>query len=113
MAFGHADIMDLWYPMGSHDMLEVAHMGAHCLQMMGTSQLKTIFEVMTGRGAKVLKLLNYGIQAGCTANLVVLQVKSCVDAIRLRPARLCYQPRQSGGDYIPCIFYSAARAGKQ
>jgi cytosine/adenosine deaminase-related metal-dependent hydrolase len=34
VAFGHDDIMDPWYPMGSHDMLEGAHMGAHCLQMM-------------------------------------------------------------------------------
>ncbi|MFT5702419.1 MAG: cytosine deaminase [Desulforhopalus sp.] len=88
VAFGHDDIMDPWYPMGSHDMLEVAHMGAHCLQMMGTSQLETVFEMVTSRGAKVLKLENYGIEAGCAANLIILQAKNSIDAIRLRPARL-------------------------
>ena len=88
VAFGHDDIMDSWYPMGSHDMLEVAHMGAHCLQMMGTSQLETVFEMVTGRGARVLNLEKYGVQAGCTANLVILQATNSMDAIRLRPARL-------------------------
>jgi cytosine deaminase len=88
VAFGHDDIMDPWYPMGSHDMLEVAHMGAHCLQMMGTDQLATIFDMVTGRGAQVLKLEKYGVRAGATANLVILQSKSRIDAIRLRPARL-------------------------
>jgi cytosine deaminase len=88
VAFGHDDIMDPWYPMGSHDMLEVAHMGAHCLQMMGTSQLEAIFDMVTGRGAQVLNLEKYGVQPGCEANLVVLQAKNRIDAIRLRPARL-------------------------
>jgi len=88
VAFGHDDVMDPWYPMGSHDMLEVAHMGAHCLQMMGTNQLETVFEMVTGRGARVLKLEKYGVQVGCTANLVILQANNSVDAIRLRPARL-------------------------
>ena len=74
--------------MGSHDMLEVAHMGAHCLQMMGTSQLDTVFDMVTGRGARVLRLKKYGVQAGCTANLVILQAKNSIDAIRLRTARL-------------------------
>ena len=27
VAFGHDDIMAPWYPMGSHDMAEIAHMG--------------------------------------------------------------------------------------
>lgn len=88
VAFGHDDVMDPWYPMGSHDMLEVAHMGAHCLQMMGTRQLETVFNMVTERGASVLNLENYGVGAGCKANLVVLQAKNYIDAIRLRPARL-------------------------
>jgi cytosine deaminase len=88
VAFGHDDIMDPWYPMGSHDMLEVAHMGAHCLQMMGTQQLETVVEMVTDRGARVLGLEKYGVQVGCMANLVILQAKNSIDAIRLRPARL-------------------------
>ena len=88
VAFGHDDIMDPWYPMGSHDMLDVAHMGAHCLQMMGTEQLATIFEMITTRAANILHLDNYGIAPGCKADFVILQAQSTLDAIRLRPARL-------------------------
>lgn len=88
VAFGHDDIMDPWYPLGSHDMLEVAHMGAHCLQMLGTEQLKTIFEMVTTRSAQVLGLEQYGIKKGFSANLVILQARNIIDAIRLRPARL-------------------------
>lgn len=88
VAFGHDDVMDPWYPLGSHDMLEVAHMGSHCLQMIGSRQLETIFEMVTHRAARVMKLPAYGVEAGCKANLVVLQAKSVIDAIRLRPTRL-------------------------
>ncbi len=88
VAFGHDDIMDPLYFMGSHDMLEVAHMGAHCLQMMGTGQLETIFDMVTSRGARVMNLKGYGLEAGYKADFVILQAKNTLDAIRLRPARL-------------------------
>lgn len=88
VAFGHDCVMDPWYPMGSHDMLEVAHMGAHCLQMLGTSQQADIFSMVTARGARVMQLENYGIEVGRDASFVVLQAKSILDALRLRPVRL-------------------------
>ncbi len=88
VAFGHDCVMDPWYPMGSHDMLEVAHMGAHCLQMMGASQIDTLFEMITGRGAAVMKLENYGIKKGNPADCVILQAGSVMESLRLRPNRL-------------------------
>lgn len=88
VAFGHDCVMDPWYPMGSHDMLEVAHMGAHCLQMMGSSQAVTLLEMVTTRGGETLNLTNYGINAGNPADFVVLQAKNEMEALRLKPARL-------------------------
>jgi cytosine deaminase len=88
VAFGHDDIMDPWYPMGSHDMLDVAHMGAHCLQMMGSSQVDTLLDMITYNGASILGLEKYGIGIGCQADLVILQAKSPLDALRLRSPRL-------------------------
>src|SRR3546814_6704337 len=35
VAFGHDCVMDPWYPLGSHDMLEVAHIGLHGGQITG------------------------------------------------------------------------------
>ncbi len=88
VAFGHDCVMDPWYPLGSHDMLEVAHMGAHCLQMMGASQLETIFEMITTRGAEVMKLQEYGIKVGNPADCVILQAGGVMESLRLRPNRL-------------------------
>ncbi len=88
VAFGHDCVMDPWYPMGTHDMLEVAHMAAHCLQMMGASQASTLVDMVTSRGAAVMNLEGYGIEVGNQADCVVLQAKSAMDALRLKPVRL-------------------------
>jgi len=88
VSLGHDDIMDPWYPLGSHDMLDVAHMAAHALHMTGTNQLETLFDAVTYRGAKTLNLKHYGLEKGCRADMVILQAKSRIDAIRLRPPRL-------------------------
>ena len=47
VAFGHDCVMDPWYPLGSHDMLEVAHMGLHVAQMTGTAEMRRLFEAVT------------------------------------------------------------------
>ena len=88
VSLGHDDIMDPWYPLGSHDMLDVAHMAAHALHMTGTNQLETLFDAVTYRGARTLNLENYGLEQGCRADMVILQAKDRIDAIRLRPPRL-------------------------
>ena len=88
VAFGHDCVMDPWYPLGTHDTPEAAHMGAHCLQMLGTAGLNTAFEMVTTRGAQVMHLEEYGIGVGRSADIVVLQARSPMEAIRLRPARL-------------------------
>lgn len=88
VAFGHDCVMDPWYPMGSHDMLEVAHMGAHCLQMMGAAQAETLLEMVTSRGAAVLNIDDYGIEIGKPADFVVLQAADAMEALRLKPTRL-------------------------
>jgi cytosine deaminase len=88
VAFGHDCVMDPWYPLGSHDMLDVAHMALHVAQMTGQSQMEQCFDAVTKNPAKVLGLEGYGLSKGCKADLVVLQCKSPIEAIRLRPARL-------------------------
>jgi cytosine deaminase len=88
VAFGHDCVMDPWYSFGSHDMLEVAHMGLHVAQMTGTAEIRQIFDAVTVNGARALGLEGYGLAPGCRADLVVLQAKDVHEAIRLRPARL-------------------------
>ncbi len=88
VAFGHDCVMDPWYSLGSHDMLEVAHMGLHVGQMTGFAQMRAMFEAVTSNGARTLGLDGYGLDPGCHADMVILQCGDPVEALRLRPARL-------------------------
>jgi len=88
VAFGHDALLDPWYSFGSHDMIEVAHMGLHVGQMTGVEQMGRIFEAITYNGAKVLGLEGYGLEPGCKGDLVILQASTPQEALRLRPARL-------------------------
>ncbi len=88
VAFGHDCVMDPWYPMGSHDMLEVANMALHVAQMTGVAGMQACFEAVTAGGAKVLNLDGYGIAPGCNADLVVLQAADAIEAIRIGAERL-------------------------
>ncbi len=88
VAFGHDCVMDPWYPLGSHDMLDVAHMALHVAQMTGQSQMEACFDAVTKNPAKIMGLEKYGVSKGCKADLIILQCKNAIEAIRLRPARL-------------------------
>ncbi len=88
VAFGHDCIMDPWYSLGSHDMLEVASMGLHVAQMTGVAEMRQAFDAVTVNGAAVMGLENYGLEAGGQADFVVLQATDPIEALRLRPARL-------------------------
>jgi len=88
VAFGHDCVMDPWYPLGSADMLDVAHMGLHVAHMTGQTQMRQCFAAVTEHGARVLGLEGYGLAPGCRADLVVLQAADPVEALRLRAPRL-------------------------
>jgi len=88
VAFGHDCVMDPWYGLGSGDMLEVAHMGLHVAQMTGQEAMRACFAAVTATPAHILGLDGYGIAPGCRADLVLLQARDPVEAIRLRATRL-------------------------
>ena len=88
VAFGHDCVMDPWYSLGSADMLEVAHMGLHVAQMTSQAAMRQCFEAITTTPATILGLDGYGIAPGCRADLVLLQARDPIEAIRLRATRL-------------------------
>ncbi|MBB3007732.1 amidohydrolase family protein [Cupriavidus alkaliphilus] len=88
VAFGHDCVMDPWYGLGSGDMLEVAHMGLHVAQMTGQEAMRACFDAVTATPARILGLEGYGLAPGCRADLVLLQARDPVEAIRLRATRL-------------------------
>lgn len=93
VAFGHDCIMDPWYSLGSYDMLDVAHMGLHVGQMTGVSEMEACFQSVTQNGANTMNLEGYGLAPGCHADLVVLQAKDPMEALRLRSTRLLVMRR--------------------
>ncbi|MCY4543244.1 MAG: cytosine deaminase [Rhodobacteraceae bacterium] len=88
VALGHDCVMDPWYSLGSHDMLEVAHMAVHVGHLTGVAEMEAMFDSVTGTAAEIMHLEGYGLQEGCNADLVVLQARSKVEAIRVRANRL-------------------------
>jgi cytosine deaminase len=88
VAFGHDCVMDPWYPLGSADMLEVASMGLHVAQMTGQDAMRACFDAVTTTPASILGLEGYGLAPGCRADLVLLEARDPVEAIRLRATRL-------------------------
>ena len=87
VAFGHDCVMDPWYSLGSGDMLEVAHMGLHVAQMTGQDAMRQCFAAVTETPARILGLEGYGIAPGCHADLVMLDARDPIEAVRLRAAR--------------------------
>ncbi len=88
VAFGHDCVLDPWYPLGSADMLEVAHMGLHVAQMTGQAAMRACFDAVTTTPARILGLEGYGLAPGCHADFVLLEARDPVEAIRLRATRL-------------------------
>ncbi|MDD3352196.1 amidohydrolase family protein [Zoogloea sp.] len=87
VAFGHDCVMDPWYALGSGDMLEVAAMGLHVAQMTSQAGMAACFAAVTETPARILGLEGYGLAPGCRADLVLLQARDPVEAIRLRATR--------------------------
>lgn len=88
VAFGQDCMMDPWYPLGTADMLDVAHMGLHVAQLTGREAMRFCFEAVTTHPARLLGLEGYGLEVGCHADFVVLDANDPVEAIRLRAARV-------------------------
>jgi cytosine/creatinine deaminase len=87
VAFGQDCVMDPWYPLGSGDMLDVAHMGLHVALMTAPDQMRTCFDMVTTAPARILGL-DFGLRVGARGSLVILDCADPIGAIRLRPARL-------------------------
>ncbi len=88
VSFGQDCVMDPWYSMGSADMLEVGQMAVHIAQMAGIEDRKNIFDALTVNSARTMGLQGYGLEKGCNADLIILQARDPLEALRLKPNRL-------------------------
>ncbi|MDQ2961041.1 MAG: amidohydrolase family protein [Candidatus Dormibacteraeota bacterium] len=71
VALGQDDIEDAYYPLGRHNLLEVAFLGAHLLGMTDDRGLQQVFDLVTTSAARVLGIANHVLRVGGSADLVV------------------------------------------
>lgn len=91
VAFGHDDIMDPWYPLGTANPVQIALVGAHGTQMMSPDEIAECYRMVTSRAAAVLGLSDrYGVAEGKDANLLIIPALNSFDVIRrqVRPTHV-------------------------
>jgi len=82
VALGQDDIEDAYYPFGRHNMLEVAFLAAHLLELKTSSQQELLLDMVTGSAARVLGLPGHRLAVGNAANLCIHESERLVDVLR-------------------------------
>jgi len=89
VALGQDDVEDAYYPFGRHNLLEVAFLAAHLLDMRSAPQLETLVDLVTTSAARVLGLADHGLRVGGPADLLVHDATRTVDLLaRHAPPRV-------------------------
>ena len=83
ICIGSDDIMDPWYPMGKGSPLAGANLLLNYAQISGYSQIPLLIDMITVNPARTMHIEGYGISEGNPADMVILDVDSEFDAIRL------------------------------
>ena len=81
VALGQDDIEDAYYPFGRHNLLEVAFLAAHLLNMRSAEQQEVLVDLVTRSAARVLGLDDYGLRVGGPADLLVHDAERTVDLL--------------------------------
>jgi cytosine deaminase len=84
---GQDDMMNMFYPFGRMDMLEVANFVAHAAHLSSPAQIQAAFDMPRYNAARALRLPDYGLSVGAAANLVLIPADSPMDAVARHPIR--------------------------
>ncbi len=92
VALAHDDIRTPFYPLGTGNPLDAAHMAAHLAHMTGRGDMRRLIGMLTAGGAEAMQLgASYGwagglLQAGDPASLLLFEAEDSGDLIRTRRA---------------------------
>ena len=81
VAYASNNVRDALRPMGNFDFLEEGLIIAYGAHMDTVEELETILKMSTYNGAGILGLENYGLEAGCYADLIIFDCTSPSEAI--------------------------------
>lgn len=82
VCLGQDDVSDAYYPYGRNNMLEIAFLNSHLLWMTTTADMETLYDMISIDAARSMGVEDFGLEVGKTANLVVLQDDSVLEAFR-------------------------------
>ena len=82
VSFGHDDVFDPWYPLGTGNVRDVVFLGLHVCQMMGYQEIMDSYKLVSTNAAKTLHLGDtYGIKAGNPASFLILDADNFYNAL--------------------------------
>jgi cytosine/creatinine deaminase len=87
LSCGQDDLMNMFYPFGRMDPLEVATYVAHIAHMSSPAEILKVFDMPRYRAAQTFGVQEYGIEVGNPANFILLQAQTPLEALRKQPAR--------------------------
>ena len=82
VCLGQDDISDAYYPFGRNNMLEVAFLASHLLWMTTEDDMERLYDMITIDAARAMGLDALRLEVGCTADMVVLEAPSVLEALR-------------------------------
>jgi len=87
VACGQDCVHDGFYPFGTADQLQVALIFCHAAQLSVPSEIDAALSAIRHTAARVMGVRGYGLEPGCTADLVVLDSDSMHEALRQQAPR--------------------------
>lgn len=88
VTYASNNVRDALRPMGNFDLLEEGLILAYGAHMDTEEQLNTLLQMSTYNAAKTLNLPKYGLEVGCSADVVVLDAPSSAAAILSQAEKL-------------------------
>jgi cytosine/creatinine deaminase len=87
VACGQDCVHDTFYPFGQNDPLEIAFLLCHASHMSQPAEILTVMDMVTGNGAKALRVPDFRVVVGGVADLVVLDAHDARAAFATRRPR--------------------------
>ncbi|MDQ0916915.1 cytosine deaminase [Paenibacillus sp. V4I5] len=86
VSIAHDDIQTPFYPLGTGNMLQAAHIAAHLAHMTGREEVAELVRMITTRAANTLQLQEYGLEVGHPASFILLPGDDAMDLVREQPS---------------------------
>ncbi len=84
---GSDGVRDAWTPLNNGDLLERAYLIAYRSGFRDDAGIELALHMATYGGALLMGVKDYGLQVGCTADLVVVEAETAAEAVVFHPAR--------------------------